>query len=116
MLDQELKENIKNCPKGTIIVNLDGNAIYTAVSLKEFTLALRHGERWIVTPLTTAIDNWHCCQGYRLIVQSEGKERCINEMLLGNIGEDEKVLRVSHNTEKLILGGVYDIETEWKEL
>ena len=35
-------------------------------------------------------------------------------MLLGDIGENEKELRPAHNIEKMILGGVYDIETQWR--
>lgn len=115
-MDEETKRKLRESPKGTIIVNLDGSIIYNCVSLKDFKLALNRGERYITTPLTTVLDNCLCLQGYRLIVQSEGKERCINDMLLGDIAFNEKVLRLGHNVERLILGGAYDIETEWKDL
>lgn len=65
--------------------------------------------------LTTAIDNYYCLRGYRLIVQSEGRERCINDMLLGDIEENEKELRISHNIERMILSGVYGLEVQWND-
>lgn len=76
---------------------------------------MRAGETLITTPLTYAIDNYYVMQGYKLIVKSEGKELNINRMLLGyDIGPNDKELRLSHNVEKLILSGVYDIETNWE--
>lgn len=116
MLDKKTRKIIKESPKGTIIINLDGNIIYNCVSLKDFKLALKERKEYITTPLTTALDNCLCLDGYKLIVQSEGRERCINDMLLGDIGPNEKELRLAHNIEKMILGGLYDIETEWKNL
>lgn len=93
---------------------MDGKDKYNAISLKDFYFALHNKEKLIITPLTTAIDNGYCLQGYRLIVKSEGKQLDINRMLLGlDIGENDKELRISHNVEKLILNGVYDIETNW---
>lgn len=112
--DAEIREILNRAPRGTIIVNLDGDAEYNAISLKDFKLAIRNRQTYIVTPLTTALNNDYCLMGYRLIVQSEGYSRCINDMLLGDIGENERELRLAHNIEKMILGGVYGLETEWK--
>lgn len=114
MLREDEIKILRECPSGTILVNLDGEAEYNAISLKEFKLKIRDGCQYIVTPLTTALDLFYCFKGYRLIVQSEGYSRCINDILLGDIGENEKELRPAHNIEKMILGGVYDIETQWR--
>ena len=105
---------VETSPKGTIIVNLDGTTMYNALCLKDFQLALSREEPLIVTPLTYAIDNLYVLQGYKLIVESEGKQLNINRMLLGyDIGPNDKELRLTHNVERLILSGVYDIETNW---
>lgn len=114
MLRPDERKIISESPNGTILVNLDGEVNYNAVSLKDFRLAIKNGSQYIVTPLTTALDLFYCFKGYRLLVQSEGHMRCINDMLLGDIGENEKELRPAHNIEKMILGGVYDIETQWR--
>ena len=77
-------------------------------------LALRTKDPFIVTPLTCAIDNGLTLDGYRVEIYSEGKILCLNDMLLGkSLNENDKELRISHNAEKLILSGVYDIETRW---
>lgn len=112
--DKSVRDILQNSPTGTILVNLDGEVEYNAISLKEFKQKLKDKCPYIVTPLTTALDNGLCLQGYRLVVQSEGHSRCINDMLLGDIGENERELRLAHNIEKMILGGVYDIETQWR--
>ena len=109
-MDKETREILKTSPLGTIIVNLDGNRMYNTVSLKEFKIAIKNQERCIITPLTYALDNHYC-----LIIESEGNSRCRNNMLLGEIGENERELRIAHNVEKLFMSGAYeDIETEWK--
>lgn len=113
MNTEEIMNKVRNSNK-TLIINLDGGCIYNAPSLKDFKLAIRNEQSCITTPLTTAIDTELCLRGYRVIIQSEGQERCLNDMLLGDIGENEKELRFSHNAEKLFLAGVYDnIETNW---
>ena len=114
-MDAETREILSISPKGILIVNLDGNANYTAISLKAFRKQIQNDSSYIVTPLTTAIDNYYCLRGYRLIVQSEGRERRINDMLLGDIGENEKELRISHNIERMILSGVYGLEVQWND-
>lgn len=114
-MDAKTREILATSPKGVLIVNLDGNANYTAISLKAFTKQIQNNSSYIVTPLTTAIDNYYCLQGYRLIVQSEGQERCINDMLLGDIDENEKELRIAHNIEKMILSGLYGLEVQWND-
>lgn len=114
-MDAETREMLATSPKGVLIVNLDGNTNYTAISLKAFKKQIQNNSSYIVTPLTTAIDNYYCLQGYRLIVQSEGQERCINDMLLGDIDENEKELRIPHNTEKMILSGLYGLEVQWND-
>lgn len=115
-MDIETRDRILNSDK-TLIIDLSGdNCLYNALTYKDFVLAIKEGRSYIVTPLTTAIDNGYCLQGYRVIVRSEGQERCLNDMLLGDIGENEKELRLSHNAEKLFLAGVYDnIETSWEQ-
>lgn len=113
-MDEKTREILLHPTKGTILINLDGNAEYNATSLKDFQLACKRGEKYIITPLTHAIDNWFCFQGYRVIIESEGRHRCLNEMLLGNIKPNERELRVAHNAEKLFMSGAYeDIETRW---
>lgn len=114
MLDKDTRKILSDSPNGTILVNLDGEVNYNAISLKEFKQKVKERCPYIVTPLTTALDTGLCLQGWRLVVQSEGHSRCINDMLLGDIGENEKELRLAHNIEKMILGGVYDIETQWR--
>lgn len=114
-MDAETREILSTSPKGMIIVNLDGNISYTAVSLKAFRKQIQNNSSYIVTPLTTAINNYYCLQGYKLIVQSEGQERCINDMLLGDVDENEMELRISHNIEKMILGGLYGLEVQWND-
>lgn len=114
-MDRETREIPKTSPLGTIIVNLDGNRMYNTVSLKGFKIAIKNQERCIITPLTYALDTYYCLMGYKLIIESEGNSRCINNMLLGEIGENERELRIAHNVEKLFMSGAYeDIETEWK--
>ena len=114
-MDRETREILKASPLGTIIVNLDGNRVYNTISLKEFKIAIRNQERCIITPLTYALDNHYCLMGYKLIIESEGHARCINDMLLGKIGENERERRIAHNVEKLFMSGAYeDIETEWE--
>lgn len=114
-MNKETREILKTSPLGTIIVNLDGNRMYNTVSLKEFKIAIKNQERCIITPLTYALDTYYCLMGYKLIIESEGNSRCINNMLLGEIGENERELRIAHNVEKLFMSGAYeDIETEWK--
>ncbi len=115
-MDKLTEHRIRHSMKGTILVNLDGTANYNCVSLKDFILALNRGESNIITPLTTAIDTFLCCQGYRVIVESEGKRRCLNDMLLGDVEENERELRLAHNAERLFLGGAYNIETKWEDL
>lgn len=112
MLTEEERDRIKKGPLGTIIVSLDGH-MYTTISLKDFKEAIARGDKTIITPLTYALDMFYVLKGYRVIVESNGKRRCINDMLLGDIGPNEKELRISHNIEKMILSGVYDIETDW---
>lgn len=114
-MDAETREILSTSPKGMIIVNLDGNISYTAISLKAFRKQIQNNSSYIVTPLTTAIDNYYCLQGYKLIVQSEGQERCINDMLLGDVGENEMKLRIAHNIEKMILSGMYGLEVQWND-
>lgn len=114
MIDADTRKIINESPAGTIVVNLDGDIVYNAVCLKDFRIKVKERCPYIVTPLTTALDTGLCLLGYRLVVQSEGHSRCINDMLLGDIGENEKELRLAHNIEKMILGGVYDIETQWR--
>lgn len=114
-MDKETREILKISPLGTIVVNLDGNRMYNAISLKEFKIAIKNQEKCIVTPLTCALDTHYCLMGYKLIIESEGHTRCINDMLLGEIGENERELRIAHNVEKIFMSGAYeDIETEWK--
>lgn len=113
-MTQEDRDLIRQSPLGTIIVNLTGDCIYNAVSMKEFKLAIKRQEPCIITPLTYALDNFYVLMGYKLIIQSGGHSRCINDMLLGDIGENEREMRIAHNVEKLFMSGVYeDIETEW---
>lgn len=112
-MDERTKYILRESPRGTIIVSLDGCG-FNAVTLKEFKELYAQSCDYIKTPLTTVIDNYYCLDGYKLIVESAGKQRCINDMLLGDIGPNEKELRLAHNIEKLILNGVYDIETNWK--
>lgn len=108
------REIIEKHERGTIIVTLDGRRPMNALTLKDFELAICAEKSLIITPLTYAIDNIYVLQGYELIVESEGKQLNINRMLLGyDIGPNDKELRLAHNVEKLILSGVYDIETRW---
>lgn len=95
---------------------LDGSPeIYTAISYKDLITAIRNREKFIVTPLPTAIDNDWVLLGYRVEIQSGDKTMCLNDMLLGkSLGPNDKEIRLSHNAEKLFLSGVYDIETKWE--
>lgn len=114
MRNERVRKLLEESPKGTILINLDGSADYNAVSLKEFKFKLANKSKLIITPLTYAIDNFYALNGYKVIVESEGEQLNINRMLLGyDIGSNDKELRPSHNVEKMILGGVYDIETNW---
>lgn len=104
-------------PKGTIIVLLDGcPEDYTCISKKDFDIQLNRKDKYIVTPLTYAIDNYFAFQGYKVIVKSENTEYCLNTMLLGLTKENEKELRAAHNAERLFLSGCYNIKTNWREL
>lgn len=115
IMDADIRHILETSPKGTIIINLDGKAIYNAISLKEFKLAIDEERPLIITPLTYAIDNFYATKGYRVLVESEGKQLNINRMLLGyDIGPNDRELRLAHNVERLILNGVYDIETNWE--
>lgn len=40
MLREDERKILRECPSGTILVNLDGEAEYNATSLKEFKLKL----------------------------------------------------------------------------
>lgn len=40
-MDAETREILSTSPKGILIVNLDGNANYTAISLKAFRKQIR---------------------------------------------------------------------------
>lgn len=113
-MQPEDRKIIAESPKGTIVICLDGTMRYNAISLKDFQLAVNDELDYICTPLTYAIDNFFCLKGYKVIVVSEGVQRCINDMLLGDIGPNERELRLAHNVEKMILSGVYNIETNWK--
>lgn len=114
-MDEEVKQKIRFSNK-LIQVILDGDpGLYTAVTYKDLMLALRARERVIITPLTTAIDNGLTLDGYRVEIISGDRTLCLNDMLLGEgLGPNDKELRLAHNAEKLILSGVYDIETSWK--
>jgi len=116
-MDAETKYIIEHSDK-LIKVILDGEAQdYTAVSYKDLILALRTKTPFIITPLTCAIDNGLTLDGYRVEIYSKGKMLCLNDMLLGRgLDENDKELRISHNAEKLILSGVYDIETRWQTI
>ena len=66
-MTEELRYIIATNPKGRIMINLsDEDACFTAITYKEFQLALERGDEQIITPLTTAIDNYYCCLGYRV--------------------------------------------------
>lgn len=114
-MTEELRYIIATNPKGRIMINLsDEDACFTAVTYKEFQLALERGDEQIITPLTTAIDNYYCCLGYRVLICSEGKTLCLNDLLLGiKKNDNDKDLRLAHNAEKLILNEVYDLKTKW---
>lgn len=116
-MDEEAKHIIENSDK-LIKIILDGKPEdYTATSYKDLMLALTHKDKFIVTPLTWAIDNGLTLDGYRVEIYSEGKMLCLNDMLLGKgLNENDKELRITHNAEKLILSGVYDIETSWQTI
>lgn len=116
-MDEKTKDIIRKSPRGRIVIELsDERAIFDAITYKEFQLAIKRGDRYIVTPLTTAIDNYYCLMGYRVVVKSEEKQFCLNDALLGfNLKENDKELKLSHNTEKLILNGVYDLQVYWKQ-
>ena len=106
---------LSTSPKGTIVILLDGCAEdYTSISKKDFDIQINRGDNYIVTPLTWAIDNYYCYQGYKVIVKSENTEYCLNHMLLGLTKENEKELRATHNAENLFLSGCYDIKTNWR--
>ena len=114
-MDEEVKQKIRFSNK-LIQVILDSDpGLYTAVTYKDLMLALRARERVIITPLTTAIDNGLTLDGYRVEIISGDRTLCLNDMLLGEgLSPNDKELRLAHNAEKLILSGVYDIETSWK--
>ena len=116
-MDEEAKHIIENSDK-LIKIILDGKPEdYTATSYKDLMLALARKDKFIVTPLTWAIDNGLTLDGYRVEIYSERKMLCLNDMLLGKgLNENDKELRLSHNAEKLILSGVYDIETSWQTI
>ena len=106
---------LSTSPKGTIIILLDGCVEdYTSISKKDFDIQMNRGDNYIVTPLTLAIDNYYCYQGYKVIVKSENTEYCLNHMLLGLTKENEKELRATHNAENLFLSGCYNIKTNWR--
>lgn len=114
-MDEKTKDIIRKSPRGRIVIELsDERAIFDAITYKEFQLAIKRGDRYIVTPLTWAIDNYYCYQGYKVIVKSENTEYCLNHMLLGLTKENEKELRAAHNAENLFLSGCYDIKTNWR--
>ena len=112
---EELRHIIATNPKGRIIIDLSNeDAYFTAITYKEFQLALERGYEQIITPLTTAIDNYYCCLGYRVLVCSESQTICLNDLLLGiKKNDNDKDLRLAHNAEKLILNGVYDLKVKW---
>ena len=114
-MTEELRHIIATNPKGRIIINLsDEDAYFTAITYKEFQLALERGDEQIITPLTTAIDNYYCCLGYRVLVCSEDQTLCLNDLLLGiKKNDNDKDLRLAHNAEKLILNEVYSLKTKW---
>ena len=105
---------IARSPVGELIILLDGEPNqYNCISYKELQLMTKNNCPHIVTPLTTAIDTFYTYRGYRVIVKSEDKEYCLNDMLLGDTKPNEKELRTAHNAEKLFLSGCYDIKVNW---
>lgn len=114
-MDKETKNIISKSPNGIIRIVLDGDKdIYTSWSLKDFHEQLNNKDTYIVTPLTTAIDNFYCLKGYRVIIESEGKVYCLNDMLLGiNTNDNEREMRLAHRAERMFLSGCYEIKTDW---
>lgn len=119
MTEQE-KSMVSQCPRGQIWVCLDGSMKYNCIDLKKFKKIIREKEPvYIVTPLTTAIDNYYPLHGYRLYIMSHfngvKQQVWVNDLLLGHKKLEEKDLRPAHNIERLVLNGVYEIQTNWED-
>lgn len=94
-----------------LIVNLDGSRPYTCVSKKELDQALANPNiKQIITPLTTAINTYYCLHDWELIVESDKKALCVNDLIL------DGSIRIAQNAEKMILGGIFDnlVRTDWE--
>ena len=120
MTEQE-KILVSQCPREQIWVCLDGSMKYNCIDLKKFK-KLTTGKTepvYIVTPLTTVIDNYYPLHGYKLYIVSHfngvRQQVCVNDLLLGNKKPEEKDLRPAHNIERLVLNGVYEIQTNWED-